>query len=100
MSNKEMSKEVYEALKHILEDFGWNLHPRLKKLADHEDIHQEGRDLHRAFTLVQTWADHYADGAVLTPEDIKDIGTDADAEFTEEYAGANQVSFHGNSKLN
>jgi hypothetical protein len=73
-----MPKQVYDALKVILDEFGENdLEPRLDWFAG-QDF---GRQLLRAFNLVQAWSSNPA----LTADDIRDCLKEADDDWKQEW---------------
>jgi hypothetical protein len=71
-----MPKQVFDALKVILDEFGNNdLEPRLEWFADLE----QGRQLLRAFNLVEDWHNEPS----MTPDDIRDSLEYSDQQWEE-----------------
>jgi hypothetical protein len=94
MSNIEMPKAVHDALVRILNEFGdCDLHPRLEyfmsesmgcKVEDIGEYQQRGRDLLRAFNLVEQWSELYGKEE-MTPEEIAESIKDSDEHWKERY---------------
>jgi hypothetical protein len=65
-----MPKQVFDALKVVLSEFGDNdMGPRLDHFSNGDDSEQErGRQLLRAFDLVEAWSND----PTMTPDDIRD----------------------------
>jgi hypothetical protein len=73
-----MPEQVFDALKVILDEFGdCDLEPRLDWLAG--DDHEFGRQLLRAFNLVEAWHVH----PNMNADDIRDCLEGADDDWEE-----------------
>jgi len=78
-----MPKQVFDALRVILDEFGDNdLIPRLEHFAAEEP--EEGRQLLRAFNLVEAWSKCYGK-RILAPDDIRDCLEESDDEWKSDY---------------
>jgi hypothetical protein len=79
----DMPKQVFDALKVILNEFGdCDLEPRLEYFAGYDDDSDErecGRQLLRAFSLVQAWSNNPA----LTEGDIRASLEESDSDWHE-----------------
>jgi hypothetical protein len=78
----EMPKEVYDALEVVLKKFAdTGLMPRLRFFAGQYSDDLEGRQLLRAFELVERWMSRSRQNRAMTPEDIRGSLELSDAEW-------------------
>jgi hypothetical protein len=77
-----MPKQVFDALKVILDEFGHNdLEPRLDWFAGIDDDRELGRKLLRAFDLVAAWHVH----PNMDADDIRDSLEQSDSDWESDY---------------